>query len=675
MADDIRGRLAAAQRLVAERKYEEAGEAFLSLLPPKPTRVDSLDPGRRKAALHAGVCFARAGRARMAVGLFVAVGERERAAAVLKSAGRRGDADRVMQGQPAPDSPWPPGILHSRPHEKEVEGTTGSLQGDPFLLADRFGKTDRPQAALDALMSVEPTHKRYPEAVARAVRLAKQHGLASYGLEHFAEPFVRGDHTVLSAMHVPTLYSLGTLLEQQGVLHGAGRAFRAVVKLDPSYRDAGTRLAALLETKDAQDEEFARVLEADLQFAEADSDLRRLGSVPGRRKPVSSLPSLPELPPVKSLPGAPGQVVEPPRSRPGARVPSSQPGAETPDPFYRTSAPGSLPPTTIPPEPAAGVAETISAPDMASVPGGAVLPGDGAMPQGRTRSEELGLGPVQIGDVIAKRYRVDGELGAGGMAVVYRVTDLELEEEVALKLFARSPEDDRSVARFKQEMRIARRLSHPNIVRTFEFGTWRGASFLTMELLTGHDLDKLMEKKGGALPPALAMRLFGQALDGLGAAHALGVIHRDIKPANLFVSEDERTLKVMDFGIAKFADATSGHTATGSVVGTPAFIAPERLRGIDDNGVASDLYAMGVVMYQALTGALPFGGTDVAQLFMQILEKTPTKPSQLDPDLSSRIDEVIMTLIAKNPGERYGSCADARKAVDAAWEDMRRMSI
>ncbi|MCP4869825.1 MAG: serine/threonine protein kinase [Proteobacteria bacterium] len=282
---------------------------------------------------------------------------------------------------------------------------------------------------------------------------------------------------------------------------------------------------------------------------------------------------------------------------------------------------------------------------------------------------------MQVGDVIAKRYRVAGEIGAGGMAVVYRVTDLELEEDVALKLFGRSPEDETSVARFKQEMRIARRLSHPHIVRTYEFGAWRRAYFLTMELLEGKDLDQMIEDAGGKLPVGQAMRLFAQAFDGLGAAHKLGVIHRDVKPANMFVVDGGKTLKVMDFGIAKLADATSGHTATGAVVGTPAFISPERLRGIDDGGPAGDLYAMGVLMYQALTGVLPFGGTDVAQLFLQILEKTPMAPSRLDPDLSSKIDQIVMRLIAKNPGERYASCAEARKAMIAAWEDMKRLSI
>jgi serine/threonine-protein kinase len=177
------------------------------------------------------------------------------------------------------------------------------------------------------------------------------------------------------------------------------------------------------------------------------------------------------------------------------------------------------------------------------------------------------------------------------------------------------------------------------------------------------------------LPIGLAVRLFRQGLEGLGAAHAEGIVHRDVKPANMFVLRGAKDLKLMDFGIAKAADATSGHTATGSVVGTPAFIAPERLRGKTEFGAAGDLYAMGVVMYRALTGVLPFVGSDVASLFMQVLEKEPAPPSSLNPDLSRAVDRVIMRLMAKDPRDRYGSCGEARGALDEAWDDLKRLDF
>jgi tetratricopeptide (TPR) repeat protein len=649
LADEIQRRLALAQRLVKERRFEEAADVFLELLPARATDVGQLGPGCRQAALHAGICYAKAGRTRMAVALFAALGERERAAAVLKNAGRRADADRVMRGHPAPDSPWPPGVIHSRPGQREAEGSmgsTGSLQGDPFALAERYARTDRAPKAIEALMEVESSHRRYAEAVARVVRLANHHGIVSYPLERFTNPFVKQDPARHLPAHVPTLYLLGALFDKAGMRDAAARAFRATVAADPEYRDAGTRLAVLIETRQGIDADFARVLEDDLAFAALDMEASRPpGSAPGRREPVS-LPSLPDLPRVSAPAPLPG--------RPGPPAPVG--GLSRPERLPRPEAPEFVPPES------SDADETLSGEWLDRVR----LP---------SRSEELGLGPVQIGDVIARRYRIQSELGVGGMAVVYRVTDLELEEEVALKLFARSSGDEAAVARFKQEMRIARRLSHPHIVRTYEFGTWKGAYFLTMELLEGRDLDQLIADCGGKLPVGQAIRLFAQAFEGLGAAHELGVVHRDVKPANMFVVDGGRTLKIMDFGIAKFQGATSGHTATGAVVGTPAFISPERLRGIEDGGPSADLYAMGVVMYRALTGVLPFNGTDVAQLFMQILEKDPAPPSMLDPDLSSKIDEVVLRLVAKKPGARYANCAEARKAVLAAWDDMKRMNI
>ncbi len=652
MADAFQVTLAQAQQLLAERRYEEAGDRFLSLLPAEPTRVEVLDPGRRKAALHAGICYARCGQARSAVGLFVALGERERAAALLKSMGRREDADRVRQGHPAPDSPWPAGVLHSRPHTREADPSTGKLRGDMFELADRLARTDRPAEALDALLQVSKSNRRYPEAVARLVRLAKQHDLMNYRVDRFVDPFVRQVGVMHNPAHVATLYSLGAMFERSELPDSAHRAFSAVVRLDPSYRDAQARLSRIAEPVEEVDSDFARVLGEDMAFAEADAEWRRPGSQPGRRKAVS-LPSLPDLPPVRPLPDQ-GDVVSAPRSTPGQLAPGAPAGR--------------FPPL---PGPTAFDGETVTDGEVAAVPGGEP-PESGWS----SRSEELGLGPVQIGDVIANRYRVDSELGAGGMAVVYKVTDLELEEEVALKLFARSVDDDTAVARFKQEMRIARRLSHPNIVRTFEFGTWRKAYFLTMEMLEGRDLEAFISDKGGRLPIGVVVRLMRQAFDGLGAAHALGVVHRDIKPANMFVLEGDKHLKLMDFGIAKLSDATSGHTATGAVVGTPAFIAPERLRGAEGSkSQSSDLYAIGVVMYRALTGVLPFTGTDVASLFMQILSDDPAPPSSLEPDLSRGLDEVVMKLLAKAPGNRYESAAQAKRALDRAWDDMKRLSI
>jgi len=641
--------MARAHQLVAERKYEAAADLFLSVLPDRPTRVTALSPEARRAALHAGICYARAGRTRMAVGLFVALDERTRAATLLERAGRKEDARRVKHGHPVPGSPWPPGVLTSRLHERAATEDTGTVREDPLALADRLARTDRPREALSALLELSSDHRRYPEAVARVVRLVKTHGLMSFAVDRFVEPFVRQRGRVVhNPAHLSTLYALGELFDGAGLTRSAARAWRAVVRIDPTYRDASLRARQMESTGEPAGDDFERVLDDDLAFAAADESLRR--GPPSRRSGGlgDRLPSLPDLPPVAPLPSHPGTVSPSPFTEIGSL-------AGDPDPAPRGG---------LGFEEDATVTESVPSRVGRDDPHNVI-----------SKSEELGLGPVSTGDIIARRYRVESLLGEGGMAVVYRVTDLELEEEAALKLFTRRAEDERAVARFKQEMRIARRLSHPNIVRTYEFGTWRNVYFITMEMLQGKDLEHLLEERGGTLPIGLAVRLFRQALDGLGAAHAQGIVHRDVKPANMFVVAGARDLKLMDFGIAKAADATSGHTATGSVVGTPAFIPPERLRGKTEFGAAGDLYAMGVVMYRTFAGVLPFVGTDVASLFMQVLEKTPAPPSALNPDLSRSLDGVVMKLMAKDPRDRYADCAEARAALQAAWDDLKRLDF
>ena len=164
-----------------------------------------------------------------------------------------------------------------------------------------------------------------------------------------------------------------------------------------------------------------------------------------------------------------------------------------------------------------------------------------------------------------------------------------------------------------------------------------------------------------------------QACDGLGAAHKEGVLHRDIKPGNLFVLDEGRTLKVMDFGIAKAQRVEGSLTATGTLVGSPAYIAPERLRGDGGDGVAADLYALGVVMYQLVTGVLPFQAREMPALFMQHISEAPTPPSRRNPLVPAAVETIVLTLLSKDPADRYASCRALRKAVEAAWGETLRV--
>ena len=274
-----------------------------------------------------------------------------------------------------------------------------------------------------------------------------------------------------------------------------------------------------------------------------------------------------------------------------------------------------------------------------------------------TRPGSSAAGFLDNGTLIADRYVVAGVLGGGGMATVYRCHDRELDEEVALKLVDAKRGMDATLQRFRHEMRICRRLTHPNIVRTFEFGEWRSLRFITMELLDGRDLNELLLIAQGPLDEARGVRLMAQACLGLSAAHAVGVIHRDIKPHNLFVTEDGATLKIMDFGIAKTEDVSLTIPGSDRVLGTPAYLAPERLKENAELSSSTDIYSLGVVMYQVFTGRLPFMGPDISSLLTSIVLDDATPPSTTMPGFSKGLEATIMRAMARHPKDRHPACA------------------
>lgn len=277
------------------------------------------------------------------------------------------------------------------------------------------------------------------------------------------------------------------------------------------------------------------------------------------------------------------------------------------------------------------------------------------------RDLEYLVGP---GTVIRDRYVIEEEIGAGGMATVYRVLDRELNERIALKLFRVVTPDPVRLRRFKREMKINRMLQHPNIVTTFEYGSWSGARFITMELLEGLELWDYVRKH--RLDIGERLRLLMQVCDGLGYAHEQGIVHRDVKPSNLFVAEPGRRVKVMDFGIAKAVDS-SRISITGVRVGTPRYMSPEQIQGGQQVGPAADLYSLGAVMYEAMTGKAPFEDQELLPLLLNHLSEEPPAPSVLNPDLPPVIDEICLRLLSKNPRERYTDCAAAKSALLRAY--------
>ncbi len=268
-------------------------------------------------------------------------------------------------------------------------------------------------------------------------------------------------------------------------------------------------------------------------------------------------------------------------------------------------------------------------------------------------------------------YRLDKVLGKGGVAVVYRAQDLRLNRTVAVKVLARSVMDAPDASRrFEREARIVAKLAHPRIVTIHDFGkTRQGCAYLVMEYLEGHSLGHILRHRGPYTPELTAV-LFDQILDGLGAAHRLGVVHRDLKPDNVLIGRspddetDQNSVKLLDFGLAKFHPASgvdnTNLTLPGYVIGTLAYMAPEQLAGLEADE-RSDLFAVGVMAFEALSGEKPFPGRTPDQVLASIVKGSARLPASSR--AARKLNAVLERCLARDPEDRYASVAELRKAL------------
>jgi eukaryotic-like serine/threonine-protein kinase len=264
--------------------------------------------------------------------------------------------------------------------------------------------------------------------------------------------------------------------------------------------------------------------------------------------------------------------------------------------------------------------------------------------------------------LFAGRYRLERRLGVGGMSTVQLAMDTKLERYVAVKLLAEHLAEDKSfVARFRREALAAARLVHPNVVQVFDFGLddETGRNFIVMEHVDGQSCAEILRDQG-ALPPAEAVSILVQACRGLDYAHRNGVVHRDVKPGNLLRSH-EGVVKLADFGIAKAAE-DSEITKTGSVLGTAAYLSPEQARG-ERAGPPADLYALGVVSYQLLTGRLPYEAASLTDLARLQEASLPRSPSEVDVDVPPALGEAVMRALHPLPEGRYESALEMADAL------------
>lgn len=302
------------------------------------------------------------------------------------------------------------------------------------------------------------------------------------------------------------------------------------------------------------------------------------------------------------------------------------------------------------------------------------------------------MGLVSVPDAVPGQtfghFRVEQRLGGGGMGVVYRAEDIRLHRPVALKFVTTELSlDPDALARFRLEARAASALNHPNICTIYDVGEQDGRAFIAMEFLDGVTLGERLQ--GGPLDRETLLDIASDVLNALDAAHAIGIVHRDIKPANLFLLKDGRT-KILDFGVAKFRPIDPGETtvsrstidpeltSVGSAIGTGAYMSPEQVRG-EPVDARSDIFSLGVVLYEMVTGKRPFAGEGTLSLFESILEAEPVAPSHLNPAVSKDLERIILRCLAKPPERRYQRAAELRADLlrirsDAAERERKRLN-
>ena len=273
------------------------------------------------------------------------------------------------------------------------------------------------------------------------------------------------------------------------------------------------------------------------------------------------------------------------------------------------------------------------------------------------------MAEVNEGSIVDNRYRVLRRIGSGGMADVWLAEDTHLQRQVALKvLHRRYLQDAEFVGRFQREAEHAAGLQHPNIVAVFDRGSDDGVNYIAMRYVQGPTLKELIDR---GLSPDQAVALVRQVLEGARFAHRNGIVHRDLKPQNVIVDEEGKAV-VTDFGIARAG--ISDITQTGSVMGTPQYLSPEQAQGFEVTPV-SDLYSIGVILYEALTRRVPFEADSAVAVAMKQVSEVPQRPSSINPAVSPALDAVVMRALEKEPGQRFQSADAFIAALDAALKD------
>jgi serine/threonine-protein kinase len=286
----------------------------------------------------------------------------------------------------------------------------------------------------------------------------------------------------------------------------------------------------------------------------------------------------------------------------------------------------------------------------------------------------------RIGRLLAGKYQLDAAIGSGAAATVYRGTHKDLRRPVAVKiLHAENQRDRQFIRRFKAEALTASKLDHANVTRVLDFGEEAGELYLVMELIAGRSLEAILATDGRMLPRRV-VDIAIQVCRALAFAHGQGVIHRDIKPENIMILADVDDegdpcdlVKVCDFGLAKMREAADGEpgeiTISGMLCGSPAYMSPEQTRG-DALDARTDIYALGVTMFESLTGVFPHDAFSIAELFLHKSTVSPRRPSAVVPGIDPRLEAIVMRALAIEPDDRFASAKELRAALRAVRDGL-----
>lgn len=616
----------AARLLSAQRKFAEAGKLLLRSLGVEADQVGQLESAQKKRALMAAICFSKAGENQLAIQLFVALGEQSRAVELLAKTDPVAAARLAgpQQGAPAPVSLAP---------VKGVGGASVSL-----ATAQRLEEQGKREQALEVYVQL----KKFGEAA----RLARALGR----LEDAASLFAEAGMAYEAASCYHKLGDTGKCLDNLVRVPRDDRRYRnacgLAIKLSSELGVVSLALEQFVGTYLASGPQDDKELEAFYLLGKlyrqhdlVDNAREVLAQVvernPGFRDAAQVLAALRRE---ESLPR--GQMAST-----GETASLTLPELPDLDGATRPHLPATLldrAPTTTPSAPLAG-------------PGA-------ARPASTTPAGGVQFTP---GGTVAERYKIEEQIGKGGMATVYRAHDLELGEEIALKVFeAQGNEDEVQVARFKLELKLSRQLNHPNIIRLYDIGMFEKHRYISMELLRGQSLKTRLKEPIHLLE---SLQYLVQICAGLQAAHEQGVIHRDVKPDNFFLTESGQ-VKVMDFGIAKLRSSAPSVTMTGTVGGTPAYMSPEQITAFSEVTTLADLYSLGVVAYEMFTGQVPFKHAELVPLLMLHLHTPPEPPRTLNPELPIELEAIVLRLLQKDPARRFQSCRE----LQGLLEEVRR---